>query len=57
LSVNIWSPFRYGKLYDVATLSAESRRVFRGLGTTNFEVVLQALAQTRLALPDTTAAG
>lgn len=54
-SVNIWSRFGYGSLYDVAKstdveipLDDNSKALFESLGSTNFEDVLKVLFHARL---------
>lgn len=48
LSINVWPWFKYESLYAFAVsedvVSAEQQRLFETLGTTNFEEVLQKLA-------------
>jgi len=43
LSINVWSNFSYVRLFEQANLNASARQLFTDLGTTNFEVVLEAL--------------
>jgi Domain of unknown function (DUF4917) len=47
-SINVWSGFRYARLYDEAPLSHDARKLFENLGTTNFEEVLGAVYHARL---------
>ncbi len=42
-SIAVWPHFAYGSLLDQAHLSRNDRRLFSGLGTSNFESVLRAL--------------
>jgi hypothetical protein len=43
LSVNVWSSFSYKRLLEQAQLDAPARQLFNDFGTTNFEIVLEAL--------------
>lgn len=43
VSINIWSSFAYPRLLERSQLNSAARRLFQDFGTTNFEVVLEAL--------------
>jgi hypothetical protein len=43
LSINFWSSFSYKRLLEQAELNQAARQLFNDFGTTNFEVVLEAL--------------
>jgi len=43
VSINIWSSFAYPRLLERSELKSAARRLFHDFGTTNFEVVLEAL--------------
>jgi hypothetical protein len=43
LSINFWSSFSYKRLLGQAELNQAARQLFDDFGTTNFEVVLEAL--------------
>lgn len=48
LSVAVSPTFAYTSLYDVAELDSEEQALFRALGTTNFELVLDHLRSTKV---------
>jgi hypothetical protein len=43
LSINLWSSFSYKRLLERADLNQAARQLFNDFGTTNFEIVLEAL--------------
>lgn len=48
LSINLWSKFSYGRLFDVANLSSAAEDIFTELSTTNFEAALECIHHARL---------
>ncbi len=48
MSIAIWPNFAYNSLLDKAGLSPDDRRLFRALGTSNFESVLSGLRFAQL---------
>lgn len=49
LSINLWGNFQYSNLFSRAHFKGRAKRLFNSLGTSNFEIALQALYHAHVA--------